>query len=437
MQVLNGVWRWLRDQVASATGHSPRRRRHEFTRPLSTFAAQVEKLESRELLTVTYHGGALLTNVETQAIYLGSDWKNVRADQLQMGQLEQFNSMLMTSKFMDGLTFAGYNVFRGSFSPGVVDNVTLDKSFTGGVTDAQLQTFVQGLINTRQVQQPDANRLYTIYVEPGVVITAADGSNSITSFLGYHSGFTGTTASGASLNIHYSVIAYPNFPNATYVSQGFGSSLNDLTKVTAHETAEAATDPDVWKANLTGDPTFLGWIDDFQGEVGDITNFGFNQMFNNFEIQAIADQNDQPISFNGVPSLVAPANIKLTSLATPGTAMLSWTGVALAEGYRVYAVNGPTKTLVGTTTAGTTSLKLTGLTAGTTKTYIVEVFDGASVVDSKSFTGIVPHAAAAPVKTAASTLTNAAAPVTSGVHSTTPATFQFFDGTEDRRRRAG
>jgi hypothetical protein len=88
---------------------------------------------------------------------------------------------------------------------------------------------------------------------------------------------------------------------------------------------------------------------------------------------------------------------------------------------------------VGTTTAGTTSIKLTGVTAGTSKTFIVEAFDGTSVADSASFTGIIPHTAAAPVKTAASPVTNPA-PVT---HSGYVTVVSWFEGTEDRRRRHG
>jgi hypothetical protein len=90
---------------------------------------------------------------------------------------------------------------------------------------------------------------------------------------------------------------------------------------------------------------------------------------------------------------------------------------------------------VGTTDANTFSLKLTGLTAGASKTFIVEAFDGASVADSKPVTGVVPFAAAAaPLKGAASPLSTAA-PVTAGPHAAYEAPVQWYDGTEDRRRR--
>jgi hypothetical protein len=36
----------------------------------------LEELEQRQVPTVTYHGGALLRNVEIQPVYLGSDWSS-------------------------------------------------------------------------------------------------------------------------------------------------------------------------------------------------------------------------------------------------------------------------------------------------------------------------------------------------------------------------
>jgi hypothetical protein len=98
---------------------------------------------------------------------------------------------------------------------------------------------------------------------------------------------------------------------------------------------------------------------------------------------------------------------------------------------------------VGTTDASTFSLKLTGLTPGASKTYIVEAFDGTLVADSKPITGIAPFAAAAlsakgaaPLG-AASTLTKPTAPVMFAAASSPGTAVQWFDGTEDRRRRAG
>src|SRR5690242_773819 len=112
---ING-WRWLWTQWISRPEGRGRRRR----RPFSPVAAEIEQLESRALLTVTYHGGALLTNVEVQAVYLGSDWQTNTSLHSQAGQLDQFLAMIVNSSYMDMLNSAGYGVGHGTSTAGVV-----------------------------------------------------------------------------------------------------------------------------------------------------------------------------------------------------------------------------------------------------------------------------------------------------------------------------
>src|SRR4029077_16042432 len=109
------------------------------------------------------------------------NWQSNSTLQTQIVQLNTFVSGLVQSKIMDGLTLAGYNVYRGSSSAGVIDGVTFGKK---GITDSQIQGDIQSLISAGQVQPPDANRLYVVYVQPGVVIHTSFGSSS-TTFLGY------------------------------------------------------------------------------------------------------------------------------------------------------------------------------------------------------------------------------------------------------------
>ncbi len=381
-------WRWLKTRFIAESGSNLRRSRQN---AFSRVAADVEQLESRQLLTVTYQGGALLPNVETQAVYLGSDWQTNKQYNTQAGQLDQYLSVLVQGQFMDALTQAGYNVYRGTSSKGVIDNITLNKSFPGGITDAQIEADLQALINAHKVQAPDANRLYVVYVEPGVLITDGD-ANSNNAFLGYHSGFLGTTASGTPIDIHYAVIAYPKFPTA----QGYSTtSLNNLTLVTSHEVAESVTDPDVWIAIANGDFSALGWYDlDLNGEVGDITA-GTLSVFRGYEIQEISNQFDVAMNPNAVTAqLTAPQNLVLTNL-TPTTASLSWDPVSLVQGYRIFSISGTTRTLLGTVNASATNFTLTGLTSGVSKSYLVEAYDGTFTADSKVITGISPFAVAA------------------------------------------
>src|SRR5258708_2672947 len=161
-------WRLLKARFAPAARQS-RRLRRQRTNPLSVVAAQVEQLESRQLLTVTFHGGALLTAVSAQAVYLGSDWQNTSSLQTQKGQLDQFVSTIVQGSYMDMLTNAGYNVGRGTSTAGAIDNLTLNK--TSGITDSQIPSDLNAMITPGQAQAPEPNNHYIGHVEPGAVIT--------------------------------------------------------------------------------------------------------------------------------------------------------------------------------------------------------------------------------------------------------------------------
>src|SRR5437660_8519968 len=69
------VWSRLRNLLAglpSKAQTNSRRNRRAAGRVLGVGC--FERLESREMLTVTYHGGALLTHVEAQPVFMGSGW---------------------------------------------------------------------------------------------------------------------------------------------------------------------------------------------------------------------------------------------------------------------------------------------------------------------------------------------------------------------------
>ena len=236
---------------------SPRSRR-QASRRLFGF----EHLEGRDLLAVTFHGGQLLPHVEAQAVYFGSDWGSTTLH-TQTAALDQYLGYLVQSPYMDMLTQAGYGVGRGTATTGKELDLSISK--TTGITDSQIRADLQSAISSGQLGTPDANRLYVVYVEPGVAIKLGTDS-STTSFLGYHGAFAGRNAAGAATDIRYAVMAYPGAPNPSSGSQGFSTSFDQLTSVTSHELAEAVTDPDVnYKA--------IGWYDDQRnGEIGDLTS---------------------------------------------------------------------------------------------------------------------------------------------------------------------
>jgi hypothetical protein len=196
------------------------------------------------------------------------------------------------------------------------------------------------------------------------------------SFLGYHGAFGGHDAAGHALDIHYAVIAYPGTPNPTAGSQGFATNLDQLTAVSSHELAEAVTDPNVNYKQL-------GWYDDqLNGEIGDLTRKTIE--LNGFLVQEVVNRNDQPIDptvtnpGGGTTTLTAPS---VTAVAlSPTSAKLSWGSIGGATSYNIYTWDGSQKTLIGNVTG--TSATITGLTAKSTTSFIVEATDGTNVADS-------------------------------------------------------
>ena len=394
-----GSWRWLIDKFVR-----PQRRRSRQQNFVKDRPVEIEQLEARKMLTVTYHGGDLLTSVNAQAVYLGSDWSTNSTENAQTGQLDQFLNTLVTGQYMDMLTNAGYGVGRGASSAGAIDNISISK--TSGITDAAIQQDIQSMISAGQLKAPDANNLYVVYVEQGVVIHSGTDS-SATTFLGYHGAFAGQTATGTPEDIHYAVIAYPGGPNPSPTSQGFTSAFNEMTSVSSHEVAEAVTDPNVnYKA--------IGWYDDQKnGEIGDLTRL--DTTFNGYVVQDVVNQNDQPISPTSgtTTTLAAPQNVAATALSST-SAQVTWNSVSGAQGYRVYMLQGSNWVLAGTVGASTTSATINGLTAGSTVSLKVEAYNGSNVADSQSVSVTLPSAATLnpPQNVAATALSSTSAQVT-------------------------
>src|ERR1043166_192417 len=162
---------------------SPRRARMlVLTIRARSYRPQFEVLEDRTVPTVTYHGGALMPHVEAQAGYLGADW-NKPANLPQTVALDTFVRPLVTGPYMDGLTPAGYRVYRGSADAGRIDPVPLERGST--LSDEAIQENLQAAIPIGLLKPPDPTRLYVVFVQPNIAIEAEDGSVSGEDFLGY------------------------------------------------------------------------------------------------------------------------------------------------------------------------------------------------------------------------------------------------------------
>src|SRR3954451_17261974 len=149
---------WSRLRSAFGLSETKKKRGKQRRQRRAVGAGRFEQLESRQLLTVTDHGGALLANVEAQGVYLGSDWVANSSLNSQAAALDQYVGYVVNSPYIDMLTTAGYNVAGGSATAGKQLNVSINK--TTGITDSQIQADIQTAINSGQLATPDGNRLY-------------------------------------------------------------------------------------------------------------------------------------------------------------------------------------------------------------------------------------------------------------------------------------
>jgi Repeat of unknown function (DUF346) len=203
--------------------------------------------------SLTNHGGPIIGVVQVVAIYWGAAWSAAANSQLAT-QLDSFFDFILTSEYMDMLaeySTATTTIQHGQRLPSARITTSEPGTIVGGVrqvTDAQIQTSLQGFIANGTVPATTPNTLYFIYLPPGVV-SILGSSQSCAAFCGYHNHIGG---------VRYAVIPFADCTGCVFP----GQFLDTLTEVSSHELAEAITDPDLnaWWDGGTGD------------EIGDICN---------------------------------------------------------------------------------------------------------------------------------------------------------------------
>jgi hypothetical protein len=318
----------LRLPFRSSKSRTPARRRPEARR----VRPQVEGLEDRRVMTVGLVSptGSVLPNVEVVPIFYGSHWHTDAPSDV--GYLTNFLQDLVNSPYMDMLTNAGYSdaagnlVGRGSStgaiftSDGGTYNGQYEQDTLGltpaanlsipnpGITNATLtNNSIQGTLqwwikNDGQFAglQPDSNRLYVIFVEPGVEVSdpqptgnppvtttwtsGNEDPNQVSHFYAYHDSFAGQDNSNHHVNIRYAVVPYEDGGIVNNTNPWL-SVRDTLTEATSHEVAEAVTDPDNsgFRDNNTGK------------EIGDIVA---NEVVyqHGYAVQREADMSDQAMT---------------------------------------------------------------------------------------------------------------------------------------------
>lgn len=305
---------------------------------------------------VTYQGGDILESVEVQAVYLGSGWTDL-ADQ--RTKIDTFLAYIVDSPYMDMLTNAGYGVGRGSAQAGIVDPVTLDK--TAGITEAQIRAEIQVLISSGKLKPLGADNLVVVYVEPGVAIKYGSASA-----IGSHGAFKAVDGTA----VHYATVQY-------------SASFNQITWVTTQELAEACVNPNVGLSTL-------GWVDMAKAkEIGDLADGKYSTL-NGYLVQNVANKAGTIISpTTAAPVLAAPTTFTATVLSSTSV-QLAWSATNATLGYRVYQVNGTTRTLLGEVNGLTLSYNAKGLTAGSKPTFQVDAYNRTATVSSKAVTATLP-----------------------------------------------
>jgi hypothetical protein len=267
----------------------------------------VEALEDRQLLTVSFFGGNLLSQVQAQALYLGNEFSSAPA-KTETATLDAFLKDITGGPYMQALARAGYNVGPGSAVAGAVDNVPLTAGST--IPDSLIRSRLQADVNSGLLQAPNDNTLYVVYVEPDVAVNLGSGQGTTQQgILGYHTAFVGANETP----IRYAVVVSPGGAAHNSVLPEAMTAIDQLTAVTSHELAEAVTDPDV---NSIVNNGRLGWFDPRRGEIGDIEENNPNAFvrLDGHLVQEVADQNDQLLSIFTAP----PSNLIGTTTTLQG-----------------------------------------------------------------------------------------------------------------------
>lgn len=256
----------------------PLRKRATPTRKKPPTRPTLETLEDRLAMST-------LASVEATPVFMGPYWQNSFSGQLEASILNRATDKIVNSPFMDALHNANYGVGRGQLS--MPQTWALSNIVAGAtVTDQQVQQYlgldvVDMIIiqawTGRSQPLPDANRLYEVFLPPGVTFTADGGKYSSQSNL---TGWNGSFSFGAT-QIHYVVIPYQG---GTNVSTNGTSNVDAFSESMSHEIAEA----------VTGQPL-----------MADNTEHWHYRMSNGVAIQEVGKPNDyySPIAVAGATPL--------------------------------------------------------------------------------------------------------------------------------------
>ena len=333
---------------------------------------------------LSYGGGALIQHVKIYDVFYNQG--NTLRD-----MLTAYFTAITASPYFDWLSeynSGSYKITRGTYAGLYEDSQSATTTKT--LSDAQVQTYLSGLIDAGKVSTPDDDTLYMIFFPSPITITL-QGSKSCASggFCAYHSSYTHNNK-----NVRYGVMP-DQTTGGCATGCGPGTGFQNTTDVASHEMIEAVTDPD-------GGSGWYDTVDNGCGEIGDICAVGAgetamvsgyavqkewsnknnnciatdpNVMINDFTVAATPTSIDVPVGGSATTTLKLAMTtgstadtVKLTSAAVTGlTASFSPTSATSNNGMSTLTVMAG-----GTATAGMME-KLTVTATGTSATHTVDI----------------------------------------------------------------
>jgi hypothetical protein len=231
---------------------------------------------------LTYFGGPIISNVRVVQVLYGSGSYAPQVSATTTPSMASFyGDLLGTGGYVSLLT--QYNTTVSGGTNQTIGNGTFDGQFTivpsaanngSTIDDSNIQSEILAQINAGHLPAPindaagNPNTIFMIFFPPGKTITQGGSSSCVAGgFCAYH-GTTSNTIGGK--HVLYGV--HPDMQAGSGCSSGCGNStvFNNYTSVASHELIEAVTDADVGIATTFAAP--LAWMDQNNGEIGDICN---------------------------------------------------------------------------------------------------------------------------------------------------------------------
>lgn len=232
-----------------------------------------------------YFGGPVISNVHVVLVLYGTgaylpniagtvtpSMANFYRDITQSSFFDMLSEYSTTGvKAFDGTAgtnqFIGHGFFDGQFTitPALANNGAT-------ITDNQIQAELLSQVTAGNLPGPvfdaqgNVNTLYMIFFPPGKTITDGTSSSCVRGgFCAYHNSTNGVFGGH---RLFYGVMPDLQPPSGCSTGCGSGTTFDMATNVTSHELSEATTDADVGPATTFARP--LAWIDQTNGEIGDI-----------------------------------------------------------------------------------------------------------------------------------------------------------------------